>query len=155
MARTNRGKQFEKVFEKDWKKSFPKTFIFRLKDDVSKKKGSAKNPCDFICHPDEHIYMIETKAHYENRFPFSDFSQYETLLTYKDCKLTKIGLVVWFIDYDKVLYFPLKTITEMLQNGLKSINLKYLNHDEYEYVEIPSTKKRVFLESDYSILLYN
>ena len=155
MAKPNRGKQFEKIFEKDWIKTFPKTLVLRLKDDVSGYYGTGKNPCDFICHPDNNVYMIETKTHYENRFPFKDFSQYDTLLAYQDCLNTKIGLVVWFIDYDLVLYFPLQTITKMKDKGLKSINLRHLTHEEYEYIEIPSVKKRVFMESDYSILLYN
>ena len=153
MSKVNRGKQFEKHFESDWKRSFPSTLILRLKDDTSGYYGNSRNPCDFICHPNSDVYMIETKAHYGNRFPFSDFPQYEILLSYQHCKYTKIGLVVWFMDFDKVLYFSLSTITKMIHNGLKSINLKNLNHEDYEYIEIPSVKKRVFMESDYSILI--
>lgn len=154
MARPNRGKEFEQHFAKDWKKCFPKTFILRLKDDTSGYYGTGKNPCDFLCFPKSKLYMLETKSHYDNRFPFSDFSQYDTLIKYKDCKNVEIGLIVWFIDFDKILYFPLDSITQMMNDGLKSINLRKIDElNKYYHIEVPSIKKRVFLESDYSCII--
>ena len=151
MSRVNRGKDFEKQFRNDWKRCFPGTFILRLRDNVSGYKGNAKNPCDFLCFPKDKLYMLETKSHYDNTFPFSDLTQYEDLLSYRHCKNVIIGVVIWFIDHDKVIYVPLDTITKMKQDGCKSVNINKL--DGYDYVEIPSTKKRVLMESDYSILI--
>ena len=47
----NRGKQFEDVFRKDWKQSFPDTFLLRLPDQTSGFYGS-RNLCDFIAYFD-------------------------------------------------------------------------------------------------------
>ena len=114
----------------------------------------SSNPCDFLCLPKDKLFMIECKSHYKNRFPWSDFSQYEDLLTFRHCKNVNIGLVVWLIDYDRVLYFPLDTITKMKKDGLKSINIrKEKELNRYEYIEIPSIKKRVYMESDYSCII--
>ena len=153
MARPNRGKQFEEKFYTQWKKCFPNKFIYRLKDDMSGYYGSS-NPCDFLCLPKDKLYMIETKTHYDNRFPWSDFSQYEDLLEYRDCENVNIGLVVWFIDFDRILYFPLDSITQMMNDGLKSINLNKIDElNRYYYIEVPSIKKRVFMESDYHCII--
>ena len=151
MSKVNRGKQFEKVFEENWKKSFPNTFIYRLKDDVSGYFGTSRNPCDFLCLPKDKLFMIEVKAHYGNTFPFSAFSQYETLKSYAGCQNVLQGVMIWFIDHSRIIYVPIETITKMMKDGLKSVNINKL--DGYVYVDIPSKKKRVFLESDYSILI--
>lgn len=42
---------------------------------------------------------------------------------------------------------------KMHDDGKKSINIKMLSTGEYKLVDIPSQKKRTFLESDYSVLL--
>lgn len=151
MSKVNRGKQFEDKFAKDWKKYFPGTFFLRLRDNVSRYKGNSRNPCDFLCMPRDKLYLIETKSHYGNTFPFSDLPQYELLVSYTHCKNVVPGVVVWFIDHDKVLFFHVNTLTKMMQDGCKSINIRKL--DGYDYVEIPSTKKRVLMDSDYSILI--
>lgn len=43
----------------------------------------------------------------------------------------------------------------MVKDGEKSIGLRMLNTDKklYNIIELPATKKRVFLEPDYSVLL--
>ena len=41
----------------------------------------------------------------------------------------------------------------MKQDGKKSVNIRTIDAEEYEYITIPSVKKRVFLDSDYSVLL--
>ena len=152
--KVNRGKQFESRFQKDWKRCFPNTLVLRLKDDTSGYYGNSKNPCDFICFPGNKLYMLEVKSHYTNRFPFSAFTQYDTLITYKDCKDVEIGLIVWFIDFDRVIYFPLESIIKMREDGLKSINLNKVEElNKYNHIEIPSQKKRVFLESDYYCII--
>lgn len=149
--KANYGKKFETQFKSDWKATFPGTFILRLKDNVSGFKGNAKNPCDFLCFPKDKLFMLETKSHYGNTFPFSDLTQYEDLLSYRHCKNVIIGVIIWFIDHDRVIYVPLDTITQMMKDGCKSVNIRKL--DGYNYIEIPSVKKRVLMTSDYSILI--
>jgi hypothetical protein len=56
------------------------------------------------------------------------------------------------IDHDTVMYVPLSTITKMKEDGKKSVNIKMLADNTYRIVQIPSEKKRVFLDSNYSVL---
>ncbi len=151
MSRPNYGKKFEKQFADDYKRTFPGTFIMRLKDDTSEYYGASKNACDYLCMPKDKLFMVETKCHYDNTFPWSAFSQYDELITYKDCPNVVIGVVIWFIDHDRVIWVPLHTCTKMMEDGLKSVNINKL--DGYDYIEIPSKKKRIFMESDYSVLV--
>ena len=52
---------------------------------------------------------------------------------------------------DKVFYVPISTITQMKNDGCKSVGIKAL--DKYKIYEIPSIKKRTYMTSNYSILL--
>ena len=92
----NRGKQFEKKFADDWQASFPNSFIFRLKDDVSGYKYTAANPCDFICFVKNRLYLLETKTIQGNTFPFSNLSQYDKLLSYSIVDGLVAGVILWY-----------------------------------------------------------
>ena len=48
MSETVYGKKFEQKFKSDWKKCFPETFLFRLKDQTTGYKTTSQNPCDFL-----------------------------------------------------------------------------------------------------------
>ena len=41
----------------------------------------------------------------------------------------------------------------MKQDGKKSVNVLKSQNEGYNIIEIPSVKKRVFMDSDYSVLL--
>lgn len=148
----NRGKEFESLFLKQWKKCFPNSFIFRLKDDVSNYKYTAANPADFICFTQGRLYLIETKTVQGNTFPFSNLSQYDKLSSYSHIDGLVAGVVIWFYDHNRILFVPIQTCKQMKDiDGLKSINIKTAP-DKYYLKEIPSIKRRVFLDSDYRIL---
>ena len=91
--------------------------------------------------------------------PIRDYPRFNALLKTLDQDITNYeglndirrGVIIWFIDHDKVIYAPISEITKMKKDGLKSINVKTLK--EYNMVELDSIKKRVFLETDYSKLL--
>jgi len=150
MAKKNYGKDYEMRFRKNFEKCFPHNFILRLKDDMSKRRGAAKNPCDFLCHVRDTLFMLEVKCHYGNTFPFSALRQYDDLLTYLGLENVEIGVMIWFVDHDKEVYVPIETIRKMKENGDKSVNIKKLN--DYKVVHVPSKKMRVFLDSDYSFM---
>ncbi len=59
------------------------------------------------------------------------------------------------IEHDVVVYLPTDTVTKMKADGLKSFNVKLLtnNPNNYKFIVVPSIKKRVYMDSDYSILL--
>ena len=60
---------------------------------------------------------------------------------------------MWVQAQSAVLYVPLLTIAKMKADGKKSVNIKTIDEEGYDYVRIPSVQKRVFLDSDYSVLL--
>lgn len=142
------GKKFEQQFKKDWLRSFPDTFIYRLPDQQSNYKGGSRNPCDFICYNRYRLYLIECKAHKGNTIPFSNLRQHDLLKSYQHCAIT--AYVCWFYEHDEVFFIPTQIVSKMMGDGKKSINRK--DAKKYSYVRIPSKKKRTFMESDYSAL---
>ena len=147
----NRGKKFEKQFYQDWLTTFPRSFIYRLADKMSKFKKSS-NPCDFIASKSGKIFLAELKSIYGNTLNFANIKQYGSLISYKDTENVFPCIIIWFIDWDKVVYIKIKEIERMKKDGKKSVNIKMLEEKEYGIIEIPSIKKRVFLKSDYTIL---
>lgn len=95
------------------------------------------------------MFLIETKSIHGNTFNL-DFTQKERLKSVS-VKGVHPLVVLWFVDYDKIIAFPIDSIVQMEKDGLKSINIKTYNN--YPCIEIPSIKKRVFLDSDYRCLL--
>ena len=78
---------------------------------------------------------------------------YAALQQYANIHGVRRGILLWFIEHDRILYVPVKTVEQMIKDGKKSINIRTIDKDGYDYVDIPSKKKRVFLDSDYSVLL--
>ena len=153
MSGASKGKDFEKKFKEDWQKSFSNdSTVIRLYDQMSGFKKVSKNPCDFICYSYPYQYLIECKSHYGNTFPFSEFPQYEEMLKYKDKRNICAGVIVWFIDHDTVVFTPISEVEKMIFENKKSINIKDIKADKYNFVIIPSVKKRVFMDSNYAVL---
>ena len=42
---------------------------------------------------------------------------------------------------------------KMIKDGKKSIGIKMLTDKSYNIIEIPSEKKRIYLDSDYTVLM--
>ena len=153
MARVNRGKQFEKELTKNFLASVPDASIDRIYDVVSGNKG-VTNICDFIAYSYPNIFYIEAKTHYENTFPWTNLTQYDKLVEKVGIKGVRVGVVLWMIDHDIVVYLPIKTVAIMKRDGTKSFNIKMLKDPKYSNLihAIPGVKKRVFMECDYSVL---
>lgn len=147
MAR-DRGKAFETKFKEDFQK-LEDSSVDRLYDVMSGYKA-IKQVSDFIAYLYPNIFYIECKSHKGASIPIANITQYESLKTKVDIKGVRSGVVLWLYEKDKVFYIPTKTITQMINDGEKSIGIRHL--DKYRIIEIPSTKKRVFMDSDYSIL---
>ena len=146
----NRGKQFEIKFAENWKSTMPDSSIDRLKDQMSGYKGTSKNVCDFICYLYPNIFYLEIKSHAGASIPFVNITQYDNLKKKVGIKGVRSGVILWLYDKDKVYYIPTSTITQMKNDGEKSVGLRHIG--KYNMIEIPSIKKRVFMDSDYSIL---
>ena len=148
----NRGKQFEQRFRNDWLQSFPDSFCLRLPDQQSGYYGTSQNICDFICYVKPILYLLELKSHDGNTFPISNLKQYNKLILYKSVPGIKVGVIIWYKDHKKVIYVPINTIEQMIQDNLKSINIKTLSNSKYEFIEIPSITKVTFPKCDYKIM---
>ena len=146
----NRGKEFEARFKQQFLASFPNSFILRLPDQVSGYKYTSSNICDFIGYAKGKLYLIECKTHLGASFPLSNLSQYNKLLPYVGIPGVRVGVVLWLIDKDKIFYVPISTVIQMKIKNKKSISYKDI--DKWLIMEIPSIKKVVFMDSDYSVL---
>ena len=74
-------------------------------------------------------------------------------MTYQGINGVEIGVVVWYIDHDRIIYVPISSVCKMVADNKKSINIRTIETDGYRYYEIPVTKKKVYLSGDYSVLL--
>ena len=146
----NRGKAFEAKFKEDWKRTVSKC-IDRLYDQMS-GFVSVSNISDFIAFKKPNIFYLECKSTEGNTFPLSRLTQYDKLTEKVGIDGVRAGVVIWFIDHDSVLYVPISTFTKLIKDDKKSFNIKMVGQEEYPSVVIPSVKKRVFMESDYSCL---
>lgn len=148
----NKGKAFEAKFKQDFLKTVPNATIDRLYDSMSGYL-TISNISDFIGYSYPNIMYLECKSKDGNVFPFQNLTQYDKLVQKVGIPGVRAGVIIWFKDHDKVLYVPIASITKMKADGKKSVNIKMLEDQQYKIIDIPSKKKRVFLDSDYSVLL--
>ena len=144
------GKAFEEHFKEDFKKSFPNGDINRLYD-VSMGYANITNVSDFIGYNYPNMFYLECKAHKGASIPFTKISQYDKLLKKAGIKGIRAGIILYLYEKFRVFYIPVKTIEQMKKDGKKSVGIKALE-EGYRIIEIPSTKLRIFMDSDYSIL---
>lgn len=146
------GKAFEEKFKNDWKRTVPESTLDRLYD-VQFGYKSVDNVCDFICYKYPNIYFLECKAHKGSSLPFDAFPQYDKLILKSGIKGVRAGVVLFLYEKSKVLYIPVSTIKQIKEAGEKSVGLRHL--DSHRIFELPSMKKRVFMDTDYSYLVDN
>lgn len=145
----NYGKEFEQKFKEDFLKLEDST-LDRLYD-VTTGYKSIKQVSDFIGYVFPNIFYIECKSHRGASIPMENITQYDKLKKKIGIPGVRSGVILWLIDKDKVLYVPMSTIKHLKEDlGEKSVGIRHL--EEYNIIEIPSVKKRVFMDSDYSIL---
>ena len=147
----NRGKQWEAKLKEDFSK-MSGAYIYRVPDQLGGLKGQT-GICDFIAYKFPKIFFIEAKTILGNTFPLTNFTQFDKLMSIPNIQGVHRGVMLWFQDHQRVLYVPLLTIAKMKQDGKKSVNIRTIDSDGYEYLNIPSIQKRVFLDSDYSVML--
>lgn len=148
---SNKGKQFELKFKEDFLKTVPGSTIDRLYDTTNGFRA-VSNICDFIGYSFPNEFYLECKSTLNNVFSLVKLTQYDKLVQKVGIKGVRVGVIIWFIAHDKVVYVPISEITKMKEDGKKSVNIKMLADKSYNIIEIPSTKKRVFMDSDYSCL---
>jgi hypothetical protein len=144
----NYGKEFEQKFKEDFLKLEDST-IDRLYDTMNGYK-SIKQVSDFIGYAFPNIFYIECKSHRGASIPMGNITQYDKLKEKIGRKGVRAGVILWLIDKDRVMYIPMATVKQLKEQGEKSIGIRHL--EDYNIIEIPSVKKRVFMDSDYTIL---
>ena len=147
----NRGKQWEQKLKEDFSK-LEGAYIYRVPDQLGGLKGQT-GICDFIAYKFPRVFFIEAKTILGNTFPLTNFTQFDKLMSIPGHRGVHRGVMLWFQDHQTVLYVPLLTIARMKNDGKKSINIRKIDEEGYDYLKIPSVQKRVFLDSDYSVLL--
>lgn len=150
MAR-DKGKEFELKFKQDFVRTVPDSSIDRIYDSVSGYK-SVSNIADFICYKFPNLFFIELKSCKGASLPFLNITQYDKLKDKVGILGVRAGVILWLYEKDIVMYIPISTITKMKNDGKKSVGLKAIE-EGYNIKIIPSVKKRVFMDSDYSCLL--
>lgn len=146
----NKGKAFEAKFKRDFASTVSDSSIDRIYDVVSGYK-SIKNICDFIGYKYPNIFYLELKSHRKASLPFENITQYDKLVEKVGIPGVRAGVILWLYEKDIVMYVPISTITKMKNDGKKSVGLKAIE-EGYNIKIIPSVKKRVFMDSDYSCL---
>lgn len=146
----NYGKAFEQKFKKDFLKTVPNSTIDRLYDTMSGYKAISQIS-DYIGYSFPNIFYMECKSHKGASIPFDNITQYSKLLQKVGIPGVRTGVILWLIDKDVVYYIPISTIKQMKKDGKKSVGISAFG--TYNIIEIPSIKKRVFMDSDYSVLL--
>ena len=151
MAR-DRGKEFEAKFKDDFLKTVPNSTIDRLYDPVM-GYISISNIADFIGFSAPHIFYLECKSCKGASLPFSNITQYDKLIKKIGIPGVRVGIVLWLYEKDVgIIYIPISTITKMKEEGKKSFGIKHLNNIEYPSIILPSKKRKIFYDTDYSPL---
>lgn len=153
MAKTDLGKKWETVFEQSWQEAFPEDLVFRLRDQMTGYKESSENPCDYLCHTNGKLLMVECKTHKGASIPFTAIPQYERLLKYKNKKDVLPGVIIWFSEKDSIIWVGINEMEKMFLDGEKSIGLRMLEKKLYNIIEVPFEKKRVYLFPDCKFLM--
>ena len=144
------GKAFEEQFKQDWLQ-LPDADITRLYD-ITNGFKRRKNVCDFICYRFPYQYFIECKSTSLTTLNFKRITQRDDLTKKIGKQGILAGVVIWFIEHHKVCYVSIEEINRLISLGYKSINVKMIGDNSYDITEIPGIPKRVFINSDYSIL---
>lgn len=145
MGNVNRGKEFENVIREAFKR-VPETMVVRLPDPVQGYLGY-RNICDYIVYHYPYIYCFECKSVHGNLFPFNNIThnQWRGMCEVSPIKGVIAGVICWWVDFDITRYIPMYELDRLAKDGKKSLRYDFT---DYEYIDIPGRKKRVFFEYD-------
>ena len=123
----------------------------RIPDQVSGYWGS-KNICDFTCFKYPNMYYIESKSTYEDRFDFNLITDYQMDNLLKKSQISHVfGLIIiLFITHKRSFILNIQDINRLIQQGIKSVNIKKIDKWIIPYAEIqtiPNNRKKLL---DYS-----
>lgn len=154
MASTLLGKRFEAQVLKNWKECFPGDLIWRIPDQQSQYHGS-RNFSDFLAFTSKLnlLWMLECKETKLGTINFSKMSQIDVMKDFIKYNRVMGYFIIWFSELDKIVAISCQEALRLRDElKLKSINIKMLQDKSIKLIEIPTTKKRVFLDGDYTYL---
>ena len=149
--KVNRGKDFESQIRKAFEE-VENTSVVRLLDPQSGYAG-VRNICDFIVYHYPHQYFIECKSCYGNTLPFSNITknQWTGLLEMSEIRGVIAGYMIWYIDHDRTIFVPARSMQVHKELGEKSLNIS--KQWDSDYIEIKGKKKGILFEYDLSKFL--
>lgn len=104
------------------------------------------------------MYFIESKATYEDSFPFAMLSDFQHSEMLKKSAIigVKSLVVVLYATYQRAFILDIKDIENQLQSGgPKSLNIKKIDKWTIKYTEIPTvTSRKQLLDYDQSFADY-
>ena len=116
----------------------------RIPDQMSGYYAVSRNICDFICFKSPNQYYIESKSTWNDRFEFQNISSTQSCGLNKKSKISNcFGLItVLFATYKRCFVFDIRDIRWLIENGIKSINIKKINKWKIPYQEIQTIKSK-------------
>lgn len=144
---TNLGKKAEAKI-KEWLDRPEEGYCFdRIPDQLSGFYGSA-NICDFTFFKAPKFYYIESKATYNDNFPFSrgvaiTEYQYDHMLEKSKIEGVTSYIIVLFASYQEAFMFNIQDIDEQIQSGgPKSVNIKKKDKWKLPYIALKTIPSR-------------
>lgn len=127
MPETDHGKKAEKKI-KEWLDRPSDDYDFtRIPDQMTGYYMVSRNICDFDCYKYPHMYHIESKATYEDRFEFHNLTdlQRDGLLLKSQLPGVYGFVIVLYVSYKRAFVFDIRDIAEFIEPEL---SLNELNH---------------------------
>lgn len=134
------GKKAEKKI-REWLNRPEDGYSFdRLPDPMAGYLGQA-NICDFICYKYPNMYYLESKATEHDRFDFTMLTDTQREGLYKKSQIAGCyGLViVLFVSYQRAFILDIR---DMVDSGLKSLNVNKVDKWSIPYAKIPTISSR-------------
>ena len=125
--------------------------VDRIPDQMTGQFITSRNICDFTCFKSPNYYYIESKATWENSFPFSMITETQLNGLCQKATIANVygWIVVLFATYQRAFVFNAIDIKNQLDSGVKSINIKKIDSWTIPYKEINTIPSRKQL-LDYS-----
>lgn len=140
---TQLGKKAEAKV-KEWLNKPEEGFCFdRIPDQLTGFFGSS-NICDFVLYRYPHLYYIESKATFEDRFDFSMFTstQHDEMIKKAHIEGVISYAVVLFASYKRAFLINMLDIESLEKQKIKSLNIKKIAKWKIPYIEIQTIPSR-------------
>ena len=128
------GKMFEEDFFENAKGFDSQALVTRLYDTTNGFRGVA-NPCDYIAATEFGTVFLELKTTIETSLSFNNITenQWFQLSRAERCKFSLAGILVYFQKHEKIIWYPISTLEEIKQAGIKSVNPNFIEGYEVAY----------------------